>query len=86
MLKKRSSYTAIFNHYEKVIKLKRKIYFRELRTSPEGVLVVEEWILDKETASRIIGHLTSGEIVSFTADEDLKNIEFSYPHGIREEE
>lgn len=86
MSKKRSSYTAIFNHYENVIKPKRKITFREVRTSPEGNLVAEQWVLDEETASKIVGHLTLGEIVSFTADEDLKNIKFGYPHGIREEE
>jgi hypothetical protein len=92
MLKKRSSYQAIFNHYEtifnhngKVIKSKRKIYFRELRTLPERQIIAEEWVLDEETASKIVGHLTLGEIVSFTADEDLKNIEFDYPHGIKEE-
>jgi hypothetical protein len=81
MLKKRSSYTAIFSHYENVIKKNRKIYFRELRTSPERHIVAEQWVLDEETASTIIGHLTLGEIISFTADKDLKNIEFSYPHG-----
>lgn len=85
MSQERATYTAIFSHYEKVIKKNRKIYFRDLKTSPESHLIAEQWVLDEETSSKIIGHLTLGEIVSFTADKDLKNIKFNYPHGIKNE-
>jgi hypothetical protein len=86
MSQKKSSLMAIFTTYEFTNKSKsRKTHFKKLQTE-KGELLLEHFVLNEKISSKIIGHLTFGEIVSFTANVqsiELKNIEFCYPHSLR---
>ena len=88
MSKEKSTIIAVFDYYKyKQNDLFNKIlHFKNLRAE-EGGIIKREWILDENTLDKqIVGHLTRGEIVSFKADIEFVNIEFCYPHALREQE
>jgi hypothetical protein len=80
-IENRTSFTAVFDCYEKGSLLKRRVKVRNIRLA-EGGLVRDTLIFDEETADKIQGHLTIGEYIAFTAKVEFKNIEFEYPHQI----
>lgn len=45
----------------------------------------QKLVFDEEISSKIVGHLTFGEYVTFLADIEFKNIEFEYPHKLSNE-
>jgi len=47
--------------------------------------VSQKLVFDEEISSKIVGHLTFGEYVTFLADIEFKNIEFEYPHKLSNE-
>lgn len=86
MLKEKSTITMVFDYYEYKTKdlLNKLLHFKNMRIE-EGGIIKREWILDESTLDKpIVGHLTRGEIVSFTADIEFRNIRFCYPHSLRE--
>ncbi len=83
MSETKSSFTAVFKHYEyKPNDIYRKIlHCRNVRTS-KGCIIKEEWAIDEASLPEpLIGNVTIGEIISFEAEIEFKNIEISYPHG-----
>lgn len=83
MSETKSSYTTVFVRYEysRDDIFNKILHCRSVRTS-KGELIKEKWIIDEKTLPEpLIGHLTIGEIISFEAEIELKNIEISYPHG-----
>ena len=83
-IESRSLFTAVFERYEQGIELlKQKTHFRDVRVR-EGGLVAKRLVFDEETSGKITGHLTIGEYIAFLADVEFKNIEFQYPHSVKE--
>ena len=83
-IESRSLFTAVFERYEQGIELlKQKTHFRDVRLR-EGGLVAKKLVFNEETSGKITGHLTIGEYIAFLADVEFKNIEFQYPHNVRE--
>jgi len=81
----KSLFTAVFERYEESKELfKRKAHFRNVRAR-EGGLVARELVFDEEISSKIVGHLTFGEYITFIADIEFKNIEFEYLHKLSNE-
>ena len=83
-IESRSLFTAVFERYEQGIELlKQKTHFRDVRLR-EGGLVAKKLVFNEETSGKITGHLTIGEYIAFLADVEFKNIEFQYPHSVKE--
>lgn len=84
MTKEKSTYYAVFEYYindEQQI-LNRKLHFRDVRSGDGIAVLVEKWVLDPSILpTPLVGHLTPGEILSFRANIEFKNIEICYPHG-----
>lgn len=77
----RTVFVATFVQYEpENISLKRKSYFKDVRLG-DGYLVAKDVVFEGNKTSEIIGHLSPGEIVSFQADVEFKDVDFLYPHG-----
>ena len=77
----RTVFVATFVQYEQEkVSLKRKSYFKDVRLG-DGNFVAKELVFEGNETSEIIGHLTPGEIVSFQADVEFKDVDFLYPHG-----
>lgn len=88
MLKEKSTIIAVFDYYnyKPNYLFKKILHFKNIRAE-EGGIIKREWILDESVLDKqIVGHLTRGEIVSFKADIEFMNIEFCYPHSLREQE
>ena len=83
MSEEKSSYTTVFVRYEysRDDIFNKILHCREVRTA-KGHMIKQKFILDDaDLPEPLIGHLTIGEIISFEADIEFKNIEISYPHG-----
>jgi hypothetical protein len=81
MMESRTLFTAIFDRYEQCKEsIRQHTHFRDVRTR-DGCIVARKLVFDKDTSSRIVGHLTMGEYIAFIADIEFKNIEFQHPHG-----
>jgi hypothetical protein len=81
MSKELNEYTMVFDRYELVIdSLYNKVHCKNIRTS-EGVLLQDHLCLEIEVTKNISGHLTVGEILTFSAELVFKQIKFKYPHA-----
>lgn len=84
MTKEKSTLYAVFEYYindEKKI-LNRKLHFKNVRANNAMGILTEKWVLDPSILpTPLVGHLTPGEILSFRANIEFKNIEICYPHG-----
>jgi hypothetical protein len=81
MSKELNEYTMVFDRYELVKdSLYNKVHCKNIRTS-EGVLLHKYLCLETDVAKSITGHLTIGEILTFSAELIFKQIKFKYPHA-----
>lgn len=56
-------------------------HYKDIRT--RNGCIVKKWLsLPADITRNIVGHLTRGEIISFTADVVFTNIEFQYPNAL----
>jgi hypothetical protein len=77
----REIFSAVFERYGQSNELlKQKTHFRNVRVI-EGCIVTRKLVFNEDISSKIVGHLTLGEYITFIADIEFKNIEFKYPHG-----
>ena len=76
----KKEYSMIFDHYEATGALGQNIHCRNVRIY-NGKIIQSHLRLDKEISSKVVGHLTAGEIIVFSANLEFKDIEFQYPHG-----
>ena len=76
----KKEYSMVFDHYEPTGALGQKIHCRNVRIY-NGEVIQSHLCLDKEISSKVVGHLTVGEIIIFSANLEFKDIEFQYPHG-----
>ena len=83
MIDKKIMFTAMFIEHERS---ETSIYdsishFRDVRT--KGGFIVKKWLsLSADIMRNIVGHLTRGEVINFTADVVFTNIEFQYPNAL----
>tara|TARA_R110000868_G_scaffold46022_2_gene152322 strand:- start:593 stop:1057 length:465 start_codon:yes stop_codon:yes gene_type:complete len=85
-IESKTLFTAVFERYEYGKELlRKKTYFRSVRLK-DGGFVSQELVFDEDVSSKIVGHLTFGEYITFIADIEFKNIEFEYPHKLSNEE
>lgn len=85
-IESKTLFTAVFERYEYGKELlRKKTHFRSVRLK-DGGFVSQELVFDEDVSSKIVGHLTFGEYVSFLANIEFKNIEFQYPHKLSNEE
>lgn len=83
MKKEINEYTMVFDHYERAEdSLYNNIHCRNVRTA-KGILIQNNIYLEVATVKRVIGRLSFGEIIVFSAELEFKNIVFKYPHGKR---
>lgn len=83
MLDKKITFTAMFTKYEhsEGFIYGSISYYRDVRTR-DGC-IVKKWLsLPADITRNIVGHLTRGEVISFTADVGFTNIEFQYPNAL----
>lgn len=78
----RSSCSAKFINYEYLSSgfKYRRLNFINVRNA-SGDIIKDCLCIDESKSLKIIGYLSYGDIVNFTADRDFQNIEFCYPHG-----
>lgn len=81
----KSSFLAVFDHYEYTSDIfAKKVHVKNIRLN-NGTLITTNYVFNPEIASKIIGHLTIGEYISFlaniSASSEFEEIEFQYPHG-----
>jgi len=85
MTEEKSTYYAVFEYYinDKKKILNRKLHFKNVRVDDgSSGIIMEKWILDPSILpTQLVGHLTSGEVLSFRANIEFKDIEICYPHG-----
>ena len=77
-------FTAIFTHYEHIEEniFDQISHYKNIRTR-DGCIVKKLLSLSPELTKTIVGHLTRGEYISFLANVEFTNIEFTYPHALR---
>lgn len=87
MLDKNAIWTATFVKAELLGKTSfRRLHFKNVKNEEEEI-IKESFFIDESENLRAINSSISmtGEIISFVIDENLKVINFCYPHDSREE-